>query len=81
MHVNAAFETLAQIRLFYASLNTKNDSRFHSGNFVKVSYELIDYIISLTCVFVYSCRICTVIIYVQNGFSVGSYSLKCSYFS
>ena len=33
MHVNAAFETLAQIRLFSASLNTKNDSRFHSGNF------------------------------------------------
>ena len=33
MHVNAAFETLAQIRLFYASLNTKNDSRFHTGNF------------------------------------------------
>ena len=23
----------------------------------------------------------TVVIYVQNGFSVGSYSLKCSYFS
>ena len=23
----------------------------------------------------------TVIIYVQNGFSVGSYSLKCSHFS
>ena len=35
MHVNAAFETLAQIRLFYASLNTKNDSRFDSGNFWK----------------------------------------------
>ena len=43
------FETLAQIRLFSASVNTKNDSRFHSGNFskgkafycAKASYELI----------------------------------------
>ena len=47
----------------------------------KVSYERLDYNTSLTCVFVYFCRISTVIIYVQNGFSVGSYSLKCSYFS
>ena len=31
----------------------------------KVSYELLDYNNSLTCVLVYFCRICTVIIYVQ----------------
>ena len=47
----------------------------------KVSYELLDYNTSRRCVFVYFYRISTVIIYVQNGFSVGSYSLKCSYFS
>ena len=29
------FGTSAQIRPFSASLNTKNDSRFHSGNFSK----------------------------------------------
>ena len=33
--MNTAFETLAQIRLFSASLKTKNDSRFHGGNFFK----------------------------------------------
>ena len=54
---------LAQVGLFSASLSTKNDSRFHSGNFskgkafycAKVSYELLDYntSTSLACVFVY----------------------------
>ena len=41
MYVNAAFETLAQIRLFSASFNTKNDSRFHSGNFWKEKVILL----------------------------------------
>ena len=70
-------------------LNTKNDSRFHSGNFskgkgfycAKVSYELLDYNTSLACyLFTFNVFVAA-IIYVQNGFSVGSYSLKCSYFS
>ena len=86
-----AFETLAQIRLFFASLNTKSDSRFYSGNFskgkafycAKVSYELLDYNTSLTCIFLYFCRICNSyhLCTKQNGFSVGNYSLKCSHFS
>ena len=75
----------AKIGLFSASLNAQNDSRFHSGNFskgkalycAKVSYELLAYNTSLACVFVTA----MIIIYVQNGFSVGSYSLNCSYFS
>ena len=85
-----AFETLAQIRLFSASSNTKNDSRFHSGNFSKGKAILLceselwtswlqhfPYVrIWLLLSYLYS-----VIIYVQNGFSVGNYSLKCSHFS
>ena len=51
---------LAQVGLFSASLSTKNDSRFHSGNFskgkafycAKLSFELLDYNTSLACVFV-----------------------------
>ena len=46
----------------------------------KMSYELIDYNTSLTCVFVYFSRICNSYHDVQNGFSVGSYSLKCSHY-
>ena len=69
MHVNAAFETLAQIRLFYAILNTKMILDFTVATFekkkqfycVKVSYELLDYNTSLTCLF-------TVVVFVQLSF-------------
>ena len=57
---NLVLETLAQIRPFSASLNTRNDFRFQSSKFskgkafycAKVCYELLDYNTSLTCVFV-----------------------------
>ena len=42
----------------------QKEKQFYSA---KVTYELLDYNTSLTCVFVYFCRICTVNIYVQNG--------------
>ena len=43
-------------------------------NFLTITLPLRAYLFTFN-VFV------TAIIYVQNGFSVGSYSLKCSYFS
>ena len=58
-------------------VNFQKEKQFHCA---KVSYELLDYNTSLTYVFVYFCRICnTVIIYVQNDFSVGSYSIRLSF--
>ena len=54
-------------------VNFQKEKQFYCA---KVSYELLDYNTSLTYLFVYFCRICnTVIIFVQNGFSVGSYSI------
>ena len=88
---STAFETLGQIRLFSASLNTKNDSRFHSGNFSKGKAILLceselwtswlqqfPYVrTGLLLSYLYSYHLCTM----QNGFSVGNYSLKCSHIS
>ena len=78
-----------KIRPFSASLNTKNDFRFHSGKFSKGKAILLCESVLWTSrqtlplrayLFTFAVFV-AVIIYVQNGFSVGSYSLKCSHFS